>query len=390
MKIHEYQAKEIFRKYNVRIPESLPAFTVEEALKAYDKLNCDKVVIKAQIHAGGRGKGGGVKLAHTKEEVKELAGNILGMNLVTHQTGPEGKEVQRLLIESGVNIQNEFYAGIVLDRIKRQYVFMVSTEGGVEIEKVAAETPEKIIKIWIDSERGLTQEQAVSLGQSLNLTERQIVSSTDIFMALWNVFNEMDCSLLEINPLVVTQENEVMALDAKMNFDSNAIFRHPELNDLRDESEEDPAELKASKHQLNYIKLDGNVGCMVNGAGLAMATMDIIKLHGGEPANFLDVGGVANPETVANGFKITLSDPNVKSILINIFGGIVRCDRVAQGVIDAMETIQVNLPVIVRLEGTNAKKAGELLNNSPLDFLVADSLSDAAEKAVTAAKGGSV
>jgi len=390
MKVHEYQAKEIFRKYNVRIPESLPAFTVEEALKAYDKLNCDKVVIKAQIHAGGRGKGGGVKLAHTKEEVKELAGNILGMNLVTHQTGPEGKEVQRLLIESGVNIQNEFYAGIVLDRIKRQYVFMVSTEGGVEIEKVAAETPEKIIKIWIDSERGLTQEQAVSLGQSLNLTERQIVSSTDIFMALWNVFNEMDCSLLEINPLVVTQENEVMALDAKMNFDSNAIFRHPELNDLRDESEEDPAELKASKHQLNYIKLDGNVGCMVNGAGLAMATMDIIKLHGGEPANFLDVGGVANPETVANGFKITLSDSNVKSILINIFGGIVRCDRVAQGVIDAMETIQVNLPVIVRLEGTNAKKAGELLNNSPLDFLVADSLSDAAEKAVTAAKGGSV
>ena len=388
MKIHEYQAKEIFRKYNVRIPESLPAFTVEEALEAYDKLNRDTVVIKAQIHAGGRGKGGGVKLAHTKEEVKELADNILGMNLVTHQTGPEGKEVQRLLIESGVNIRKEFYAGIVLDRIKKQYVFMVSTEGGMEIEKVAAETPGKIIKEWIDPEEGLTKEQAVSLGQSLNLTEEQIVSATEIFIALWNVFNEMDCSLLEINPLVVTQENEVMALDAKMNFDSNALFRHPEINDLRDENEEDPAELKASKHQLNYIKLDGNVGCMVNGAGLAMATMDIIKLHGGEPANFLDVGGVANPETVANGFKITLSDPNVKSILINIFGGIVRCDRVAQGVIDAMETVQVNLPVIVRLEGTNAKKAGELLNNSPLDFLVADSLSDAAEKAVTAAKGG--
>ena len=390
MKIHEYQAKKLFQKYNVRIPESIPAFTVEEALEAYDKLNRDTVVIKAQIHAGGRGKGGGVKLAHTKEEVKELADNILGMNLVTHQTGPEGKKVQRILIESGVNIRNEFYAGIVLDRIKKQYVFMVSTEGGVEIEKVAAETPEKIIKEWIEPEDGLTQEQAVSLGQSLNLTERQIVSSTDIFMALWNVFNEMDCSLLEINPLVVTQENEVMALDAKMNFDSSALFRHPELNDLRDESEEDPSELKASKHQLNYIKLDGNVGCMVNGAGLAMATMDIIKLHGGEPANFLDVGGVANPETVANGFKITLSDTNVKSILINIFGGIVRCDRVAQGVIDAMETIQVNLPVIVRLEGTNAKKAGELLNNSPLDFLVADSLSDAAEKAVIAAKGGVV
>jgi len=388
MKIHEYQAKEIFRKYNVRIPESFPAFTVEEALEAYDKLNCHTVVVKAQIHAGGRGKGGGVKLAQTKEEVKELADNILGMNLVTHQTGPDGKEVQRLLIESGVNIRKEFYAGIVLDRIKRQYVFMVSTEGGVEIEKVSAETPEKIIKEWIDPEKGLTREQAVSLGQSLNLTDGQIESAANIFNALWNVFNEMDCSLLEINPLVVTQENEVMALDAKMNFDSNALFRHPELNDLRDESEEDPAELKASKHQLNYIKLDGNVGCMVNGAGLAMATMDIIKLHGGEPANFLDVGGVANPETVANGFKITLSDPNVKSILINIFGGIVRCDRVAQGVIDAMETVQVNLPVIIRLEGTNAKKAGKLLNNSPLDFLVADSLSDAAEKAVTAAKGG--
>ena len=388
MKIHEYQAKEIFRKYNVRIPESFPAFTVEEALEAYDKLNCHTVVVKAQIHAGGRGKGGGVKLAHTKEEVKELADNILGMNLVTHQTGPEGKEVQRLLIESGVKIRKELYAGIVLDRIKRQYVFMVSTEGGVEIEKVSAETPEKIIKEWIDPEKGLTREQAVSLGQSLNLTDGQIESAANIFNALWNVFNEMDCSLLEINPLVVTQENEVMALDAKMNFDSNALFRHPEINDLRDENEEDPAELKASKHQLNYIKLDGNVGCMVNGAGLAMATMDIIKLHGGEPANFLDVGGVANPQTVANGFKITLSDPNVKSILINIFGGIVRCDRVAQGVIDAMETVQVNLPVIIRLEGTNAKKAGELLNNSPLDFLVADSLSDAAEKAVIAAKGG--
>ena len=388
MNIHEHQAKEIFKEFGISVPNGVPIYNLNEIEKKFKLLKTNKIVLKAQIHAGGRGKGGGVKLAHTKEEVKELADNILGMNLVTHQTGPDGKEVQRLLIESGVNIRKEFYAGIVLDRVKRQYVIMVSTEGGVEIEKVAAETPEKIIKEWIDPEKGLTREQAVSLGQSLNLTDGQIESAADIFNALWNVFNEMDCSLLEINPFVVTQENEVMALDAKMNFDSNALFRHPELNDLRDESEEDPAELKASKHQLNYIKLDGNVGCMVNGAGLAMATMDIIKLHGGEPANFLDVGGVANPETVANGFKITLSDPNVKSILINIFGGIVRCDRVAQGVIDAMETVQVNLPVIVRLEGTNAKKAGELLNNSPLDFLVADSLSDAAEKAVTAAKGG--
>jgi succinyl-CoA synthetase beta subunit len=388
MKIHEYQAKELFKKYNVNIPNGYPAFSVQEAVEAYAKLGSETVIVKAQIHAGGRGKGGGVKLAHSKDEVKTISSSILGMNLVTHQTGSEGKEVQRLLIESGINILTELYAGIVLDRVKRQFVFMVSTEGGVEIEKVAEESPEKIIKEWIDPDTGLTRGQAVSLGKALKLSDEQVESAVDIFLALWKVFYDMDCSLLEINPLVVTKENEVIALDAKVNFDSNALFCHPELNDLRDESEEDPAELEASKHNLNYIKLDGNVGCMVNGAGLAMATMDIIKLHGGEPANFLDVGGVANPETVANGFKITLSDPNVKSILINIFGGIVRCDRVAQGVIDAMKTVQVNLPVIVRLEGTNAKKAGEILNESPLDFLVANSLSDAAEKAVYATKGG--
>ncbi|MDP6685279.1 MAG: ADP-forming succinate--CoA ligase subunit beta [Candidatus Marinimicrobia bacterium] len=388
MKIHEYQAKELFKKYNVNIPNGYPAFSVQEAVEAYEKLGSETVVVKAQIHAGGRGKGGGVKLAHSRDDVETIASSILGMNLVTHQTGPEGKVVQRLLIESGINILTELYAGIVLDRVKRKFVFMVSTEGGVEIEKVAEESPEKIIKEWIDPDSGLTRGQAVSLGKALELSDEQIESAVDIFLALWKVFYDMDCSLLEINPLVVTKENEVIALDAKVNFDSNALFCHPELNDLRDESEEDPAELEASKHNLNYIKLDGNVGCMVNGAGLAMATMDIIKLHGGEPANFLDVGGVANPETVANGFKITLSDPNVKSILINIFGGIVRCDRVAQGVIDAMKTVHVNLPVIVRLEGTNAKKAGELLNDSPLDFLVASSLSNAAEKAVSAAKGG--
>ena len=389
MKIHEYQAKELFRKYNVNIPASYPAFSVEEAIDAYDKLKSETVVIKAQIHAGGRGKGGGVKLAHSRDDVETISTSILGMNLITHQTGPEGKKVQRLLIESGVNIASELYAGIVLDRVKKQFVFMVSTEGGVEIEKVAAETPEKIIKEWINPDTGLTLEQAISLGKSLELTDEQIHFSTEIFIALWNVFYEMDCSLLEINPLVVTQENEVMALDAKMNFDSNALFCHQELGNLRDESEEHPAELEASRYNLNYIKLDGNVGCMVNGAGLAMATMDIVKLHGGEPANFLDVGGVANPETVSNGFKIILSDTNVRSILINIFGGIVRCDRVAQGVIEAMKTVKVDLPVIVRLEGTNAKKARELLNNSPLDFIVATSLSDAAEKAVSAAKGGS-
>ena len=388
MKIHEYQGKELFRRYNVSVPEGYPAFSVEEALTAYDKLNVKTAVVKAQIHAGGRGKGGGVKLAHSRSEVEKLAHQILGMNLVTHQTGPEGKEVQRLLIEAGINISRELYAGIVLDRAERKFVFMVSIEGGVEIEKVAAERPEKIIKEWIDPESGLTEDQARNLATALEMTGDQIDSAIDIFMAIWNVFIENDCSLVEINPLVVTGDDKVMALDAKMNFDSNGLFRHKELLEYKDESEEDPAELEASKYQLNYIKLDGNVGCMVNGAGLAMGTMDIIKLYGGEPANFLDVGGVANAETVANGFKIILSDPNVKSILINIFGGIVRCDRVAQGVIDAMDTVDVSIPVVIRLEGTNAKEAAELLENSPLEFLVASSLSDAAEKAVHAVTEG--
>ena len=388
MKIHEYQAKDLFRSYNVTVPEGYPAFSVKEALEAYDKLNIETVVVKAQIHAGGRGKGGGVKLAHSRSEVEELASKILGMNLITHQTGSDGKEVQRILIEEGVNIQRELYAGIVLDRAARQYVFMVSTEGGVEIEKVAAETPEKIIKEWINPENGFTEKQGGKLAIKLGLVNGQISSAVDIFTSLWNVFSELNCSLLEINPLVVTSQEQVIALDAKLNLDSNGLFRHRELLELRDKSEEDPAELLASQYNLNYINLDGNVGCMVNGAGLAMATMDIIKLTGGEPANFLDVGGVANAETVANGFKIILSDPNVKSILINIFGGIVRCDRVAQGVIHAMDTVNVTIPVVVRLEGTNAKEAAELLNNSSLEFLVATSLQDAAEKAVSAAIGG--
>ena len=388
MKIHEYQAKDLFRSYNVTVPEGYPAFSVKEALEAYDKLNTETVVVKAQIHAGGRGKGGGVKLAHSRSEVEELARKILGMNLITHQTGSDGKEVQRILIEEGVNIQRELYAGIVLDRAARQYVFMVSTEGGVEIEKVAAETPEKIIKEWINPENGFTEKQGEKLAVKLGLVNGQISSAVDIFTSLWNVFSELNCSLLEINPLVVTSQEQVIALDAKLNLDSNGLFRHRELLELRDKSEEDPAELLASQYNLNYINLDGNVGCMVNGAGLAMATMDIIKLTGGEPANFLDVGGVANAETVANGFKIILSDPNVKSILINIFGGIVRCDRVAQGVINAMDTVNVTIPVVVRLEGTNAKEAAELLNNSSLEFLVANSLQDAAEKAVSAAIGG--
>ena len=384
MKIHEYQAKEIFRKYNVRVPEGQPAFSVAEALSAYDTLGSETVVVKAQIHAGGRGKGGGIKLAHSRNDVEALATQMLGMNLVTHQTGPGGKEVQRLLIETGIDIAQEFYAGIVLDRKESKFVFMVSTEGGVEIEKVAAETPEKIIKEWIDPEDGLIAAQAATLAQALGLQGAQLDSGVEIFTALWTAFIGLDCSLMEINPLVVTKSEDVIALDAKINFDGNGLFRHPELLELRDESEEDPAEAEASAYNLNYIKLDGNVGCMVNGAGLAMGTMDIIKLKGGEPANFLDVGGVANPETVANGFKIILTDPNVQAILINIFGGIVRCDRVAQGVIDAMETITVDIPVIIRLEGTNAQQASELLEQSPLDFIVANSLSDAAEKAVAA------
>jgi len=384
LKIHEYQAKGLFRAYGVAVPEGYPAFSVDEALQAYDKLESKTVVIKAQIHAGGRGKGGGVKLAHSRDEVRETAQSMLGMRLVTHQTGPEGKIVQRLLIESGINICRELYAGIVLDRAARQYVFMVSTEGGVEIEKVAAETPERIIKVWIDPATGLTPFQARKLAFALELEGDQVKQAVKVFMALWSVFQAKDCSLIEINPLVVTDENRVLALDAKINFDDNGLFRHPDLLELRDFSEDNPAETEAARYKLNYIKLDGNVGCMVNGAGLAMATMDIIKLYGGEPANFLDVGGVANPETVANGFKIILSDPNVKSILINIFGGIVRCDRVAQGVIKAMQTVNVKVPVIIRLEGTNAREAADLLNNSPLDFIVSTGFKDAAQKAVKA------
>lgn len=387
MKIHEYQAKAIFKEFGVNIPPGIPAFSLEEAIAAYHELGEPTVVVKAQIHAGGRGKGGGVKLAHMREEVRTIAEDLLGKKLVTHQTGPEGKVVQRLLIEAGVAIARELYAGIVLDRAAKKYVVMVSTEGGVEIEKVAAETPEKIIKEWIDPQQGFTREQAETLARALQLTDEQIKPGSDILLALWEVFKAKDCSLIEINPLVVTEDNAVVALDAKMNFDDNALFRHPELLELRDLSEENPAEVEASKYKLNYIKLDGNVGCMVNGAGLAMATMDIIKLFGGEPANFLDVGGVASSETVANGFKILLADENVQAVLINIFGGIVRCDRVAQGVIDAMHTIKVDVPVIVRLEGTNAEQAAELLGNSPLDFLVATSLSDAAQKAVKAATG---
>ncbi len=388
MKIHEYQGKEIFRQFGVTVPIGYPAFSIDEAVEMYDEIPGDLAVVKAQIHAGGRGKGGGVKLAHSETDVRNYAREMLGMNLVTHQTGPDGKQVQRLLIEAGVDIARELYAGIVLDRGRSEYVFMVSTEGGVEIEKVAQETPDKIIKEWINPGLGLRTYQARQLAFALGLTGKQVKEAVKIFMALWQVFTARDCSLIEINPLVVTSDDQVMALDAKLNFDDNALFRHAEIRDLRDISEEDQAEAKAAKFSLNYIKLDGNVGCMVNGAGLAMATMDIIKINGGEPANFLDVGGVANAATVANGFRLIIDDPNVQAILVNIFGGIVRCDRVANGIIKALTEIEVDLPVIIRLEGTNARKAAQLLEEAPLKFIVADSLQDAAAKAVAAAQGG--
>ncbi len=386
MKIHEYQAKEILRKYNVAVPDGKVVYSPEEAEAAAKDLGTSVVVVKAQIHAGGRGKGGGVKLAKSPAEAKELAKQMLGMNLVTHQTGPEGKIVKRLLIEQGMNIARELYVGLVTDRASGRNVFMVSTEGGMEIEKVAAETPEKIVKEFIDPAVGLQAFQIRAMAFALGLEGKQIKSASKFLSALYKAFEGSDASLAEINPMVVTAEGDVFALDAKMNFDDNALFRHPDIVEYRDPNEEDPMELEAAKYDLNYIKLDGNVGCMVNGAGLAMGTMDIIKHYGGEPANFLDVGGVANSETVANGFKIIVSDPNVKAILINIFGGIVRCDRVAQGIIDALHQIEVKVPVVVRLAGTNAVEAAALLNESDLKFIVADSLDEGARKAVESVK----
>ncbi len=380
MKIHEYQAKEILQKFNVAVPKGIVAFTPDEAVNAAKKIGGKVWVVKAQIHAGGRGKGGGVKLAKNLREVRKLAKEMLGMTLVTHQTGPEGKVVKRLLIEQGVNIDRELYVGITLDRAQSKNVVMVSTEGGVEIEKVAAENPELILKETIDPALGMQPYQARKLAFGLGLSGVQFKNAVKFLMALYKAYEATDASIAEINPLVVTKEGDVMALDAKMNFDDNALYRHPEIVAYRDLDEEDKLEIEASKYNLNYIKLDGNVGCMVNGAGLAMATMDIIKLAGGEPANFLDVGGTANKETVANGFKIILSDPNVKAILINIFGGIVRCDRVAQGVVDAVKEVKVELPVVVRLDGTNAEEGRKLLEKSGLNFEVAATLKDAAEK----------
>ena len=384
MKIHEHQGKDILKKFGVPVPEGYVAYSVEEAVEAAKKLPTPIVVVKAQIHAGGRGKGGGVKVAKNIDEVRTYASQILGMTLVTHQTGPEGRLVKRLLVEQGVNIEKEFYAGIVLDRVSSMNVIMVSTEGGMEIEKVAEESPEKIIKVYIDPAVGLRDYQCRELAFALGLTGEAFKQFQKFIKALYKAYEESDASLFEINPLVLTKEQNMIALDAKVTFDDNAMYRHPEYAALRDIDEEDPLEVEASKSNLNYIKLDGNVGCMVNGAGLAMGTMDIIKLAGGDPANFLDVGGGANAETVASGFRIILSDPNVKAILINIFGGIVRCDRVAAGVVEASKIVKPHVPIVVRLEGTNAIEAGVILKESGLNFLVAKGLKDAAEKVTQA------
>jgi len=386
MKIHEYQGKEILEKYQINIPRGIPAFSIEEAKNAFDKLDSSIVAVKAQIHAGGRGKGGGVKIAKSRNEAEEHISNIFGMNLITHQTGQDGKKVERLYLESGVNIKDEFYAAITLDRSKEMDVFMVSSEGGVEIEKVASETPEKIIKIWIYPLLGIKNFQIRKLAIGLGLNGKAFKEACFIFHKMYECYQKSDASILEINPLVVTEDESIVALDSKFNFDSNALFRQKEILEMRDLSEEDEMEIEASKFNLNYIKLDGNVGCMVNGAGLAMATMDIIKIAGGEPANFLDVGGTASAETVKNGFRIILADENVKSILINIFGGIVRCDRVAHGVVQAVDELGLNVPVIVRLNGTNAEEAKEILSNSDVSVIAASGMRDAAEKAVEAIK----
>jgi succinyl-CoA synthetase beta subunit len=387
MKVHEYQGKEILRNYGVALPRGGVAFTVDEAVKVAQDLGGPVWVIKAQIHAGGRGKGGGVKLARSLEEVRQRASEILGMQLITHQTGPEGKTVKRLLVEEGVNIARELYVGVTLDRASSRNVVMASTEGGVEIEKVAAETPEKILKAFVDRSAGFQAYQARTLAFGLGLSGEAFRNGVKFLLALYRAYEAMDCSLAEINPLVLTAEGKVLALDAKINFDDNALDRHPELAGLRDLDEEDPLEVEASKSNLNYIKLDGNVGCMVNGAGLAMGTMDIIKLAGGQPANFLDVGGGASAETVADGFRIILADPHVRAVLINIFGGIVRCDRVATGVVEAARQVHVNVPVVVRLAGTNADIAADILKQSGMNFLVAGSLKDAAEKVTQAIAG---
>ncbi|MBR7552874.1 ADP-forming succinate--CoA ligase subunit beta [Allobacillus sp. GCM10007491] len=386
MNIHEYQAKEIFREYNVAVPNSKVAFSVDEAVEAAKELTTDVKVVKAQIHAGGRGKAGGVKIAKNLDEVKQYADEILGKTLVTHQTGPEGKEVKRLLIEEGCDIKNEYYLGVVLDRATSSVVMMGSEEGGTEIEEVAAETPEKIFKEVVDPVVGLSPYQARRLAFNMNIPKEYVGKAVKFMMSLYKVFVEKDCSIAEINPLVTTGDGEVIALDAKLNFDDNALFRQKDIQELRDLDEEDEKEIEASKYDLSYVALDGNIGCMVNGAGLAMSTMDIIKHYGGEPANFLDVGGGATTEKVTEAFKIILSDQNVKGIFVNIFGGIMKCDVIAEGVVEATKQVGLEMPLVVRLEGTNVDQGKKILDESGLNITSAESMADGANKIVSLVK----
>ena len=386
MNIHEYQGKEVLRQYGVAVPQGKVAFTPEEAVEAAKELGTSVVVVKAQIHAGGRGKAGGVKVAKNLDEVRAYATEILGKVLVTHQTGPEGKEVKRLLIEQGCDIKKEYYVGVVLDRATGRVTMMASEEGGTEIEEVAAHSPEKIIKETIDPAVGMQPYQARKLAYAINIPAELVNKAVQFMLALYNAFVDKDCSIAEINPLVVTGDGQVMALDAKLNFDSNALFRHKDILALRDLDEEDAKEIEASKFDLSYIALDGNIGCMVNGAGLAMATMDIIKYYGGEPANFLDVGGGATKEKVTEAFKIILSDKQVKGIFVNIFGGIMRCDVIAEGVIAAAKELGLDRPLVVRLEGTNVDLGKKMLNESGLNIVAADSMADGAQKIVSLVK----
>ena len=386
MKIHEYQGKEIFRRYGIAVPRGIPAFSVDDAVRAAKSLPGPVYVVKAQIHAGGRGKGGGVKLARSLDEVKALAGQILGMQLRTHQTGPDGQKVRRLLVEEGADIARELYVGMVVDRVTQRVVLMASSEGGTDIEEVAAHTPEKIHKVFVDPSAGLTDAQADDVARAIGLPEASVPQARAMLQGLYRAFDETDASLAEINPMILTRDGRVVALDAKLNFDANALYRHADIVEMRDLDEEDPAEIEASKYDLSYISLDGDIGCLVNGAGLAMATMDTIKLYGGEPANFLDVGGGATAEKVTEAFKIMLRNPKLRAILVNIFGGIMKCDTIAEGVVAASKAVSLKVPLVVRMKGTNEELGRKILAESGLPIISAANMADAAEKVVAAAK----
>ncbi len=386
MNIHEYQGKEVLRKYGVTTPRGIPCFSVNEAVQAATELGGKVWVVKAQIHAGGRGKGGGVKVAKSVDEVRHYASSILGMTLVTHQTGPEGRLVKRLLIEEGADIKKELYVGMVVDRGSQRVALMASSEGGMEIEEVASHTPEKIHKVFIDPATGLKDAEADDIARKIGLPEKSVPQARAFLQGLYKAFDECDASLAEINPLVLTGDDRVIALDAKFNFDSNALYRHPEIVAMRDLDEEDPVEVQASRFDLTYISLDGNIGCLVNGAGLAMATMDAIKLYGGSPANFLDVGGGATTEKVTEAFKLMLRNPNLQAILVNIFGGIMKCDVIAAGVVEAAHQVNLKVPLVVRMKGTNEDLGKKILADSGLPIIAADNMAEAAEKAVTAAR----